>query len=67
MSEEMKETNHFTIESKPVSVRAECPYCEYENNQDIGDFVWEDLWYGTEVMECEECHKEFVLNGADYD
>lgn len=67
MSDTMESTERFTINSVPVSVTAECPYCGVENTDDVSNFDWCDLWHGQETMECENCHREFELQGAEYD
>jgi phage FluMu protein Com len=57
-----------------VSADIECPHCEHVN-----DFTTVDEWWNfTEIAEnktefhypieftCEECKKEFTVNGSDY-
>lgn len=59
--------DEFIINTKPVSITVECPKCGEKFTEDIGMFIWEDLWYNGEYTECPECGCEFKLEGACYD
>lgn len=67
MTDEILETKYFTIISDPDYIKAECPYCGWENKQDADDFTFSDLFCDEEYMTCTECGKDFRLVGADYD
>lgn len=68
MTDEMLKTDHFTIISRPDYIKAECPYCGWENESVVDEFDWRDLWDGQEEVTCTfECGKDFRLVGADYD
>ena len=51
------------IVTKAVAASFECPFCGCEHRVDIDWFVWDELWEGIERYECDECGKEFDLNG----
>lgn len=43
--------------------RFECPFCGNEHRVNIDWFVWDELWEGLEGYACDECGREFDLNG----
>lgn len=51
------------IVTKAVAASFECPFCNYKHRVDIDWFVLDELWEGIERYECDECGKEFDLNG----
>lgn len=61
------ETDYFTIVSKPDYISVTCPYCGHQFTDDIGSYIWEELWDNCERAECPECENQFRLVGAEYD
>lgn len=51
------------IATKAVAALFECPFCGNEHRVDIDWFVWDELWDGLERYACDECGREFDLNG----
>lgn len=51
------------IVTKAVAALFECPFCGCAHRVDIGFFDWDELWGGLERFECDECGREFDLNG----
>lgn len=66
MSERLAQSHQVdvTLMTKVTSARFECPFCGCKHNVDIDWFVWDELWEGRERFECDECGKEFDLNGC---
>ena len=55
------------IITRDVAVKAECPNCGCETTRDIHDFDYTDLWYGQEVICCEECGEFYWINHVERD
>lgn len=51
------------IVTKAVAASFECPFCGCEHRVNIDWFVWDELWDGLESYACDECGREFDLNG----
>lgn len=51
------------IATKAVAALFECPFCGNEHRVNIDWFVWDELWDGLESYACDECGREFDLNG----
>lgn len=56
-----------TIVTTDVSVRSECPYCGYENQSPIDDFIETDLWYGQESETCHICKQNYRIDRVERD
>ena len=58
----------FTIVSKPVAIRLECPFCEEEIEIPWREVEvpenWSDNW---PAVACPNCGKEIALDDWDYD
>lgn len=69
----MKETT-YTIITAPTVVKYTCPYCEYEHEEDVGNFISNvedeyEMWRGNAncIIECEDCEESFTFSGVDID
>lgn len=56
-----------------ISADVECPHCEHENDFMANDEWWTNCQIGEnkdfdypQEMTCDECGKEFEVNGSDY-
>lgn len=52
------------IVTKAVAASFKCPFCGNEHRVNIDWFIWDELWEGLETYECDECGREFDLNGC---
>lgn len=58
----------YTIISKPVYIKFECPYCGEEIEVPFEEVDYKtDYWGDGARVDCPNCDKEVELNNYEYD